>query len=253
MSVVLYSKNEVEKIKEASVIIKEVFKQLKGYIKPGISTKDVDKLVEDIIYSMSAIPSSKGYCGFPASCCTSVNNVVVHGIPSSKTILKEGDIISVDVVANKNGFHSDACRTFPVGNISKEAERLIQVTKEAFFKGLECAKVGKRVGDISHAIQKHVEAAGFGVVREYQGHGVGRSMHEEPPIPNYGRQNRGFRLKSGTVLAIEPMVTYGDYSIRVLADKWTAVTTDNSIAAHYENTVVVTNNEPLILTIEDEA
>lgn len=251
--VVLYSKSEIEKIKEASLVVKEVFKQLKNYIKPGISTKDVDKLVEDVIYSMSAIPSSKGYYGFPGSCCTSVNNVVVHGIPDDKTILKDGDIISVDVVANKNGFHSDACRTFPVGNISAEAERLIKVTKEAFFKGVEFAKVGNRISDISYAIQTHVEAAGFGVVREYQGHGVGRSMHEEPSIPNYGRPNRGFRLKPGAVLAIEPMVTYGDYSLKVLADKWTAVTVDNSIAAHYENTVVVTNDEPLILTIEDEA
>ena len=229
--VVLYSKNEIEKIKTASEVVKAVFKDLKNYIKPGITTKDVDKRVESIIYSMSAIPSSKGYHGF----------------------LKEGDIISVDVVANKDGFHSDACRTFPVGNISKEAVRLIEVTKESFFKGVEYAKAGFRVSDISHAVQTHVEAAGFGVIREYQGHGVGRSMHEEPSIPNYGRPNRGFRLKPGAVLAIEPMVTYGDYAIQILEDKWTAVTVDGSIAAHYENTVVVTNDEPLILTLEDEA
>lgn len=165
--VVLYSKSEIEKIKEASLVVKEVFKQLKSYIKPGISTKDVDKLVEDVIYSMSAIPSSKGYYGFPGSCCTSVNNVVVHGIPDDNTILKDGDIISVDVVANKNGFHSDACRTFPVGNISAEAECLIKVTKEAFFKGIEFAKVGNRISDISHAIQTHVEAAGFEIGRAH--------------------------------------------------------------------------------------
>ena len=250
--VVLYSKNEIEKIKTASEVVKAVFKDLKNYIKPGITTKDVDKRVESIIYSMSAVPSSKGYHGFPGSCCTSVNNVVVHGIPNDY-VLKEGDIISVDVVANKDGFHSDACRTFPVGNISKEAERLIEVTKESFFKGVEYAKAGFRVSDISHAIQTHVEAAGFGVIREYQGHGVGRNMHEEPSIPNYGRPNRGFRLKPGAVLAIEPMVTYGDYAIQILEDKWTAVTVDGSIAAHYENTVVVTNDEPLILTLEDEA
>lgn len=251
--VCLYSKNEIEKIKETSLVVKKVFKELKSYIKPGISTKDVDKFVEDIIYSMSAVSSSKGYFGFPGACCTSVNDVVVHGIPNGKTVLKDGDIISVDVVANKNGFHSDACRTFPVGNISKDAERLIQVTKESFFEGLKYAKVGNRVSDISHAVQTYVEAAGFGVVREYQGHGVGRSMHEEPSVPNYGKPNRGFRLKSGTVLAIEPMVTYGDYKLEVLDDKWTAVTVDGSIAAHYENTVVVTNDGPLILTIEDEA
>ena len=248
--VTIHSKTEIDYIKESSEVVKEVFKQLKEYIKPGITTKDVDKRVESIIYSMSAIPSTKGYHGYPGSCCTSVNNVVVHGIPNDY-VLKDGDIISVDVVANKNGFHSDACRTFPVGNISEEAERLINVTRESFFKGVEYAKVGFRISDISHAIQTHVEAAGFGVIREYQGHGVGRNMHEEPSIPNYGRPNRGFRLKAGAILAIEPMVTYGDYAIRILADKWTAVTVDNSLAAHYENTVVVTNDEPLILTLED--
>lgn len=250
--VVLYSKSEIEKIKEASSVIKEIFKQLKEYIKPGISTKSVDKLAEDVIYSMSAIPACKGYHGYPSATCTSVNNAVVHGIPSDKFILKDGDIISVDVVVCKDGFHSDACRTFPVGEISDEANRLIKVTKESFFKGVEFAKVGNRISDISDAIQTHVEAAGFGVIREYQGHGVGKNMHEEPSIPNYGRPNRGFRLKSGAVLAIEPMVSYGDYSTKVLKDGWTAVTTDNSISAHYENTVVVTNNEPLILTLEDE-
>lgn len=246
--VVLYSKNEIEQMKEAAEVVKEVFKQLQNYIKAGISTKDIDKQVESIIYSMSALPSTKGYHGYPASCCTSVNNVVVHGVPGDY-ILKDGDIISVDVVANKNGFHSDACRTFAVGNISEEAKKLIQVTQESFFKGVEFARIGCRVSDISHAIQTHVEAAGFGVVRQYQGHGVGRSMHEEPSIPNWGKPNRGFRLKQGAVLAIEPMVTLGDYSLRTLDDGWTSVTVDGSISAHYENTVVVTDKEPIILTL----
>ena len=247
--VMLYSKNEIEQMKEAAEVVKEVFRQLKDYIKAGISTKDIDKLVENIICSMSALPSTKGYHGYPASCCTSVNNVIIHGMPGDYK-LKDGDIISVDVVANKNGFHSDACRTFAVGTISEEAQRLMDVTKESFFKGVEFAKVGCRISDISHAIQTHVEAAGFGIVRTYQGHGVGRNMHEEPSIPNYGKPNRGFRLKPGAVLAIEPMVTYGDYTTRTLSDGWSVVTADGSLSAHYENTVAVTTGEPLILTLE---
>lgn len=246
--VVLYSKKEIEGIAEAGKVVKEVFKELKNYIKAGITTKDVDKLVEDVIYSMSAEPSTKGYYGYPASCCTSINEVVVHGIPGNR-VLRDGDIISVDVVARKGGFHADACRTFPVGEISSEAERLIRVTEESFFKGIEFAKVGNRLSDISHAIQQHVEAAGFGVVRLYNGHGIGREMHEEPVIPNHGVPNRGFRLKPGAVLAIEPMVTYGDYDLHILEDKWTAVTKDGSLSAHYENTVAITTGEPLILTM----
>lgn len=246
--VVLYSRKEVEGIKSAGDVVKEVFKELKNFIKPGITTKAIDKLVEDVIYSMSATAPTKGYYGYPAACCTSVNEVVVHGIPGER-VLKDGDIISVDVVALKNGFHADACRTFPVGNISDEAERLIRVTEESFFKGLEYARVGNRLSDISHAIQEHVEAAGFGVVRLFNGHGIGRQMHEEPAIPNYGVPNRGFRLKPGAVLAIEPMVTYGNYDLHILEDKWTAVTNDGSISAHYENTVVITTGDPEILTL----
>lgn len=246
--VVIYSKSEIEQMKAPAEAVKEVFKRLEEYIKPGITTKDIDKQVENIIHSMSALPSTKGYCGYPASCCTSVNDTVVHGIPGDYK-LKEGDIISVDVVANKNGFHSDACRTFAVGNVGAEAARLMKVTQEAFFKGIEYARSNCRLSDISHAIQTHVEAAGYGIVRQYNGHGVGRKMHEEPAIPNYGKPNRGFRLKPGTVLAIEPMVTAGDYNLRTLDDGWTAVTADGSLAAHYENTVVVTDGEPLILTL----
>lgn len=246
--ITLYSKKEIEAMKAPAEVLKEVFRRLEYYIKPGISTKDVDNFVENIICSMSALPSTKNYHGYPAACCTSVNEVVVHGIPGDR-VLKEGDIISVDVVAFKNGFHCDACRTFAVGGISEEARRLIAVTQESFFKGIEKATAGNRLGDISSAIQEYVESAGFGVVRDFFGHGIGRSMHEDPGIPNFGKANRGPRLKSGMVLAIEPMVTYGDYNVNTLKDGWTAVTADGKLAAHYENTVAITNGEPEILTI----
>lgn len=246
--ITLYSRKEIEVMKDAAEVVKTVLAGLDEYIKPGITTKDVDNFVENIIYSMSALPSTKNYRGYPAACCTSVNDVVVHGIPDGR-VLKAGDIISVDVVAFKNGFHCDACRTYAVGGISDEAKRLITVTKEAFFKGAKKAVVGCRLGDISSAIQEHVESAGFGVIRDFLGHGVGRNMHEDPSIPNFGKPNRGSRLKSGMILAIEPMVTYGDYKVRTLKDGWTAVTVDGSLAAHYENTVAVTNGEPEILTL----
>lgn len=246
--VTLYSKKEVEAMKGAASVVKEVFKRLEEFIKPGVTTKDVDNLVENVIHSLSALPSTKNYHGYPAACCTSVNEVVVHGIPDSR-VLKDGDIISVDVVAFKDGFHSDACRTFAVGNISDDAKRLIDVTRESFFKGVEKAKVGNRLGDISEAIQTHVEKAGFGIVRDLTGHGVGKSMHEAPSIPNFGKANRGLRLKAGMVLAIEPMVTFGDYRVKTLNDGWSVVTVDNSISAHYENTIVITNSEPEILTL----
>lgn len=244
----LYTRADIEQMKKAAAVVKEVLRRLEDYIKPGITTKDIDKFVEDTISSMSALPSPKGYHGYPAACCTSVNEVVVHGIPSDR-VLNEGDIVSVDVMAVKDGFHSDACRTFPVGRIGNDAERLIRVTREAFFKGVEMARVGNRVGDISNAIQKHVEAAGFGVVREFQGHGVGRHLHEEPRIDNLGKPNRGSKLKQGMVFAIEPMVTFGSYEVKTLDDKWTTVTVDHSISAHYENTIAMTNGEPLILTL----
>lgn len=246
--VTLYSRAEIEQMKKAANVVKEVFKRLEDYIKPGLTTKDVDIFVENVINSLSALPSSKNYRGFPAACCTSVNEVVVHGIPGDR-VLNDGDIISVDVVVNKDGFHSDACRTFAVGNVGSDAQRLMTVTKEAFFKGAEQARVGKRLGDISAAIQEHVESAGFGVVRDLFGHGVGRDMHEEPSVPNFGKANRGLRLKTGMVLAVEPMVTFGDYRVRTLRDGWTTVTVDNSISAHYENTIVITGGEPEILTL----
>jgi len=246
--VVLKSKAEIDKMRTACAIVREVLEKLEGFIKPGITTLDVDKFAESIINSRDAVPSFKGYRGFPASTCTSVNEVVVHGIPGDRK-LNDGDIVSVDVGAYIGGFHGDAARTFAVGNISEESERLIRVTRESFFEGIKKAVPGGRLTDISHAIQSHVENHGYGVVRDFFGHGIGRQLHEEPTIPHFGRANRGLRLRAGMVIAVEPMVTMGDYSVDTLKDGWTAVTTDGSMAAHYENTVAITSSGPEILTL----
>jgi methionyl aminopeptidase len=246
--VVIKSKSELDLMRISGSIVKEVLEKLEEFIKPGLTTLDIDKFAENIISSRDALPSFKGYRGYPASICASINEVVVHGIPSDRKIV-EGDIISVDVGAYKNGFHGDAARTYAVGKISKEAEDLVRVTKESFFKGIEKAVDGGRLTDISHAVQVHCESHGYGVVRDFFGHGIGREMHEEPAIPNYGKPNRGLRLRAGMVLAVEPMVTAGHYSVRTLKDGWTAVTEDGSLAAHYENTVAITPNGPEILTM----
>jgi len=246
--VVIKSKAELELMSVPCKIVAEVLEKLEEYIKPGLSTLDVDKFVENIISSRDALPSFKGYRGYPASICASVNEVVVHGIPSQR-VIQEGDIISVDVGAYKNGFHGDAARTYAVGKISDASERLIRVTKESFFKGIEKAVDGGRLTDISHAVQVHVESNGYGVVRDFFGHGIGRELHEEPTIPHYGKPNRGLRLRAGMVLAVEPMVTAGYYGVKTLKDGWTAVTEDGSLAAHYENTVAITTEGPKILTL----
>lgn len=246
--VVLKSKAEIDKMRVACSIVREVLEKLEDFIKPGITTLDVDKFAESIINSRDAVPSFKGYRGFPGSTCTSVNEVVVHGIPGERK-LNSGDIVSVDVGAFIGGFHGDAARTFAVGDISEKSERLIRVTRESFFEGMKKAVAGGRLTDISHAIQSHVEAHGYGVVRDFFGHGIGRELHEEPTIPHFGRANRGLRLRAGMVIAVEPMVTEGDYSVTTLKDGWTAVTTDGSLAAHYENTVAITSSEPEILTL----
>ncbi|MCD8552456.1 type I methionyl aminopeptidase [Seleniivibrio sp.] len=246
--VVIKSKAELDLMRIAGSIVKEVLEKLEEFIKPGLTTLDIDKFAENIISSRDALPSFKGYRGYPSAICASINEVVVHGIPSDRKIV-EGDIISVDVGAYKNGFHGDAARTYAVGKISKEAEDLMRVTKESFFKGIEKAVDGGRLTDISHAVQVHCESHGYGVVRDFFGHGIGREMHEEPAIPNYGRPNRGLRLRAGMVLAVEPMVTAGHYSVRTLKDGWTAVTEDGSLAAHYENTVAITPSGPEILTM----
>jgi len=246
--VVLKSKAEIDKMRVACGIVREVLEKLESFIKPGMTTLDVDKFAESIINSRDAVPSFKGYRGFPASTCTSVNEVVVHGIPGDRK-LNNGDIVSVDVGAYIGGFHGDAARTFAVGDISEESERLIRVTRESFFAGIEKAVVGGRITDISHEIQKHVETNGYGVVRDFFGHGIGRELHEEPSIPHFGKANRGLRLRAGMVIAVEPMVTQGDYGVVTLEDGWTASTIDGKLAAHYENTVAITTNGPEILTL----
>jgi len=220
-------------------------------VRPGVMTNEIDKAVHDFIVSQGATPSFLNYGGFPASTCISVNNVVIHGIPGRRELM-EGDIVSIDVGAYYHGFHGDCAATFACGEISPEAERLINVTKQSFFEGLKFARQGNRVSDISHAIQSHVESNGFSVVRDFIGHGVGANLHEEPNVPNYGAPGRGPRLIRGMTLAIEPMVNAGRYEVEVLKDRWTTVTKDGSLSAHYENTVLITDGEPEILTVTGE-
>ena len=219
-------------------------------VRPGVTTREIDKAVHDFIVSQGAKPSFLGYGGFPGSACVSVNSTVIHGIPGGY-VLQEGDIVSVDVGAYYKGFHGDCAATFPCGTISAEAQKLIDVTKRSFFEGLRFAARGYRVSDISHAIQKHVESNGFSVVRTFVGHGVGAQLHEEPEVPNFGAPGRGPRLLPGMTLAIEPMVNAGSYEVTVLKDKWTTVTVDGSLSAHYENTVLITDGEPEILTVAE--
>jgi len=219
-------------------------------VRPGISTGEIDKAVHDFIVAQGAKPSFLGYRGYPASACISVNNTVIHGIPGSY-VLREGDIVSVDVGAYFKGFHGDCAATFPCGTISAEAERIIEVTKQSFFEGLRFATKGHRVSDISHAIGAHVESNGFSVVRAFVGHGVGAQLHEEPEVPNFGKPGRGPRLLPGMTLAIEPMVNAGTHDVRILSDGWTVVTTDGKLSAHYENTVLITDGEPEILTVAE--
>ena len=219
-------------------------------VRPGITTGAIDKAVHDFIVSQGAKPSFLGYHGFPASTCISVNNTVIHGIPGSY-VLQEGDIVSVDVGAFYKGFHGDCAATYPCGAVSAEAQRLIDVTKQSFFEGIRFAQRGHRVSDISHAIQSYVESNGFSVVRTFVGHGVGAQLHEEPEVPNFGQPGRGPRLIPGMTLAIEPMVNAGVYDVRILKDKWTTVTADGKLSAHYENTVLITDGEPEILTVAE--
>ena len=219
-------------------------------VRPGVSTREIDKAVREFIVARGAKPSFLGYHGFPASTCISVNNTIIHGIPGGY-VLKEGDIVSVDVGALYEGFHGDCAATFACGAISTEAQKLIDVTKQSFFEGIRFAKRGNRVQDISHAIQTYVESNGFSVVRSFVGHGVGRQLHEEPEVPNFGNPGRGPRLVPGMTLAIEPMVNEGVYDAKVLKDGWTTVTADGKLSAHYENTVLITDGEPEILTVTE--
>lgn len=246
--IILKSKREIEKMKDAGKIVAHVHAMLKEHIQPGISTKDLDKLAEEEIKKWGAQAAFKGYNGFSGSICASVNEEVVHGIPSSKRILKDGDIISIDIGALKNGYYGDAARTHGVGTISELKKSLIEVTRQSFYEGLRFCRVGYRLSDVSHAIQQYVESHGFSVVRDFVGHGIGTGLHEDPQIPNYGPAGRGPRLQAGMVIAIEPMVNAGVYDVKTLADNWTVVTTDGMPSAHYENTLAITDSEPVLLT-----
>jgi methionyl aminopeptidase len=239
---------EIQYMRDAGKVVSGVLALIEQVVKPGITTEDLDKLAEDFIVKQGAKPSFKGYCGFPASICTSVNNEVVHGIPTNRSLL-EGDIISIDCGAVLNGYHGDAARTFPVGKVSDEAARLIEVTKNSFFKGVEKAVIGNRLSDISAAIQCYAEEHGYSVVRDFVGHGIGTSMHEDPEIPNYGTPSKGPKLVHGMVLAIEPMINMGKHYVKVESNKWTVVTRDGSLSAHYENTVAILKQGPEILTL----
>jgi methionyl aminopeptidase len=249
--IVCRSAGELEQMREAGRLVGEVLTELAAAVAPGVSTADLDELAEKRIRQAGATPAFKGYHGYPATICASINDEVIHGIPSGRRVLNEGDIISIDVGASLDGYFGDSAVTLPVGQISESAAALLRVTEEALYKAIEAVKPGKRVSDIGHAVQKHVEAYGFSVVREFVGHGIGQRMHEEPQIPNYGEPGHGPRLAEGMVLAIEPMVNAGTAAVKVLADGWTAVTRDQSLSAHFEHTVAVTAGEPWILTARD--
>lgn len=240
--------NEIELMRHAGKVVGDTLAALEEVIKPGITTAEIDKIAEELIIKQGAKPSFKGYEGFPGTICASVNEEIVHGFPG-KRMLKEGDIISIDCGAILDGYQGDAARTFPVGKVSEEAEKLIKITKESFFKGVEKAVVGNRLGDISWAVQQHAESNGFSVVRDFVGHGIGREMHEDPEVPNFGRPGRGLRLSHGLVIAIEPMINIGRYNVRVMPNGWTVVTADGSLSAHYENTVAILKDGPEILTL----
>ncbi|MBU5591764.1 type I methionyl aminopeptidase [Clostridium sp. MSJ-4] len=246
--VIIKNSQQIEYMRQAGKVVGETLLKLEEVIKPGITTAEIDRIAEEFITKQGAKPSFKGYGGFPASICASVNEEVVHGIPGNR-VLNEGDIISVDCGAVLNGYQGDAARTIPVGKVSEEAMKLIEVTKESFFKGVEKAIVGNKLTDISHAVQQYAESAGFSIVRDYVGHGIGRDMHEDPEVPNFGRPGRGPKLVSGMVLAIEPMINIGDFKVVTKPDGWTVVTVDGSLSAHYENTVAILTDGPEILTL----
>lgn len=238
---------ELDIMRVAGKIVALTHQELKNYIKPGITTKELDSIAEKFIRQHDAIPSFKGYNGFTGSICASVNEELVHGIPGDR-LLKNGDIISIDIGAKYNGYHGDSAWTYAVGEISEETQKLLDVTEESLYKGLEEAKPGERLSNISHAIQTHVELYGFSVVREYVGHGIGQNLHEDPQIPHFGPPNKGPRLKPGMVLAVEPMVNAGKRYVRTLADNWTVVTTDGKMCAHFEHTIAIVDTGYEILT-----
>ena len=249
------SKREIELMRESCKIVALAHKAIEENIKPGITALELDKIAEDVMIKHGAIPAQKNYPSpykgvkpFPAVTCISINDVVIHGIPDANMVIKDGDIVSVDMVALKNGYHGDMARTYLVGNVSKEAKRLVEITKQAFFEGIKYATKGNRIGDISNAIGTFVEKNGYSVVKEFQGHGIGRGMHEDPGIPNYGRSGKGPKLEVGMTLAVEPMVIQGKDDILEMDDGWTIITEDGSLSAHYENTILITEKGPEILT-----
>ena len=250
MSVTIKSAREIELMREAGRLLAEVHDELAAFVKPGISTKDIDKLGEKLIRDRGCIPNFLNYNGYPASICVSINDEVVHGIPNKHRILQDGDIVSLDAGLIYRGYHSDAARTHAVGTISKEAQQLIDVTRQSFFEGIKYAKAGNRLHDISNAIAAYAESFGYGVVRDLVGHGIGTALHEDPQIPNFKQLRRGIKLVPGMTLAIEPMINAGTWEVCWLDDEWTVVSEDGSLSAHYENTVLITDGEPEILTLK---
>jgi methionyl aminopeptidase len=246
--IVCRSKAELERMREAGRLVGEVLTELSARVAPGVSTADLDALAEKMMVAAGGTPAFKGYHGYPASICASINDEVIHGIPSGRRLLQEGDIVSIDVGVSLDGYFGDSAITLPVGPVSEEAATLLRVTEESLHKAIERVRPGGRVSDIGHVVQRHVESYGFSVVREFVGHGIGQKMHEEPQVPNYGEPGRGPRLTEGMVIAIEPMVNAGKPAVKVLGDGWTAVTRDGSLSAHFEHTVAVMAGEPWILT-----
>ena len=249
MSVSIKSEHEIELMRHAGHLLEKVHDELASHIRPGISTKELDRIGEDMIRSMGCTPNFLNYEGFPASFCISLNDEVVHGIPSRHKIIQEGDLVKIDAGLIYKGYHSDAARTYAVGEVSPEARQLMEVTKQSFFEGIKFAKAGNHLYDISAAIQKYAESFGFGVVRDLVGHGIGTDMHEEPEIPNFAQKRKGIKLAAGMTLAIEPMITAGRYDVAWMDDGWTVVTEDGSLASHYENTILITDGEPEILSL----
>lgn len=249
MAVSIKSEREIELMRESCRLLAKVHQELEHAIRPGMSTMDIDVMGDKLIRGMGCVPNFKNYNGYPASICVSVNDEVVHGIPSRKRILQEGDIVSLDAGLIYKGYHSDAARTHAVGRISPEAEKLIQVTKQSFFEGIKMAKAGNHLHDISNAIDAYVTSFGYGIVRDLVGHGIGTHLHEDPQIPNFAQRRKGIRLEAGMTLAVEPMINMGRADVEWLDDDWTVVTEDGSLSAHYENTILITDGEPEILTL----
>ena len=246
--IILKTRREIEIMKKAGRLVAQSHELVRKHIKPGVTTKELDRLVDDFLRSQNAIPTFKGYNGFPFAICASVNEEVVHGFPSERE-LREGDIVSVDIGATFEGYVGDSAKTFLVGEVDEEKKHLVEATRQCFYEGIKFAKLSYRLSDISHAIQAYAESQGLSVVRDYVGHGVGKNMHESPQVPNFGKPGKGPRLQEGMVLAIEPMINAGVYNVRVLENNWTVVTVDGKPSAHYEHTVAITDGEPELLTI----